>query len=787
MTVDHGHPLRFGVLLTSDGARPEAAVERARLSEELGYDVVSFVDTPGGLDGWTLLSWAAARTSRIRLLAGPAGPFANPAFVARAAAALDLLSDGRVELALGAPFTSVGSIEPVPDAALASAASAGRAEPVAAYEALAEPVAAYEALGEAIDVIRGIWAAHVRSPLHFDGRHHRVAGAERGPAPAHNIPLWLAAGTHPDALRLAAAKADGWLHTASAEADARLLTAPAPAPAPAPAIAPSGGDLAAGGAVIDEAATAAGRDPRELHRLTYLTGRFTATAEGPLTGPPEQWVADLLPLIRNDGLSTLLLATDDEETLRRFATEVAPALRAARGEVTGRTPASLFVRRHRREGIDYDAIPAALTGSAVEPGDAAFARVRSTYLRGGSPGLVLRPGTPDEVGQAVRYARTQPVKLSIRSGGHGISGRSTSNGGIVIDVSRLNGVEVLDKATRRVRVQPGARWSDVAAALSPHGWALTSGDYGGVGVGGLATAGGIGWFVREQGLTIDRLRAVDLVLADGSLVRADAEENAELFWAVRGAGANFGIVTAFEFEAHEGGEVGFAQLVVDATDTAGFLQRWGAAMEAAPRDLTSSLIIGRARPGQPIVAQIMAVVHSGDAETIINRLQPIAATAPLLDHSIQVLPYEAIMHVPHGPHDAQGEPVTRAGLADHLTPELAAAAARLVASGHTYFFQVRAAGGAASDVPPDATAYAGRSANFSLVAFGPARRALDEQWDAMLHHFSGQYINFETDLRPERIQEAYPEPTLRRLRALKRRYDPANVFRDNFNITPSDP
>ncbi|MFD0475834.1 FAD-binding oxidoreductase [Nonomuraea thailandensis] len=492
------------------------------------------------------------------------------------------------------------------------------------------------------------------------------------------------------------------------------------------------------------------------------------------------------PLIRDDGVSTVILATDDEQTLRRFAAEVAPALRAARGEATRPALRALFVRRHRREGIDYDAVPAALAESAVEPGDAAFARVRSTYLRGGSPGLVLRPGTPAEVSQAVRFARTQPVKLSVRSGGHGISGRSTSNGGIVIDVSRLSAIEVLDKATRRVRVGPGARWGDVAATLAPYGWALTSGDYGGVGVGGLATAGGIGWFVREHGLTIDRLRAVDMVLADGSQVHADDEENADLFWAVRGAGANFGIVTAFEFEAHEGGEVGFAQLVVDATDTAGFLQRWGAAMEAAPRDLTSSLIIGQARPGQPIVAQIMAVVHSGDVETIISRLQPIAATAPLLDHSIQVLPYEAIMHVPHGPHDAQGEPVTRAGLADHLTPELAAAAARLVASGRTYFFQVRAAGGAASDVPADATAYAGRSAGFSLVAFGPGRRALDEAWDGMLHHFSGQYINFETDLRPERVQEAYPEPTLSRLRALKRRYDPANVFRDNFNITPSD-
>ncbi|MGW4801564.1 FAD-binding oxidoreductase, partial [Nonomuraea sp. NPDC004297] len=493
-----------------------------------------------------------------------------------------------------------------------------------------------------------------------------------------------------------------------------------------------------------------------------------------------------LPLVRHEALSTLILATDDPETLRRFATEVAPALRAALPTTRPGAPRSLFVRRQRREGIDYDAIPAALAASAVEPGDAAFARVRSTYLRGGSPGLVLRPGTPAEVGQAVRYARTQPVKLAVRSGGHGISGRSTNNGGIVIDVSRLNAIDVLDKDTRRIRVEPGARWSEVAAALAPHGWALTSGDHGGVGVGGLATSGGIGWFVREHGLTIDHLRAVDLVLADGSRVRADEREHAELFWGVRGAGANFGIVTAFEFEADEVGDIGFAQLVVDATDTAGFLQRWGAAMEAAPRDLTSSLIIGQARPGQPLIGQIMAVVDSGDAGTIIERLQPIAAAAPLLDHSIQILPYEAIMHVPHAVHDAQGEPVTRSGLADHLTPELSAAAGRLVASGRVYFFQVRSVGGAASDVPPDATAYAGRSANFSLVAFGPGRRALDELWDGMLGHFSGQYINFETDRRPERLLEAYPEPTLGRLRALKRRYDPDNVFRDNFNITPAE-
>ena len=148
-----------------------------------------------------------------------------------------------------------------------------------------------------------------------------------------------------------------------------------------------------------------------------------------------------------------------------------------------------------------------------------------------------------------------------------------------------------------MRIGPGARWMDVAAALAPYGWALSSGDYGGVGVGGLATAGGIGWLSREHGLTIDHLRAVEMVLADGSVVRASEEENADLFWAVRGAGANFGIVTSFEFEVDEVGDVGWAQLVFDASDTAGFLERWGAAVEAAPRDLTSFIILGRPRGG----------------------------------------------------------------------------------------------------------------------------------------------------------------------------------------------
>jgi hypothetical protein len=170
---------------------------------------------------------------------------------------------------------------------------------------------------------------------------------------------------------------------------------------------------------------------------------------------------------------------------------------------------------------------------------------------------------------------------------------------------------------------------------------------------------------------------------------------------------------------------------------------------------------------------------------VVARFQAIADVAPLLDYSIEIMPYAAVMNMfPPSQHDAQGEPVTRSALADHLTPELAKDAATLVRSGQTYFFQIRSLGGASADVPAGATAFAGRSANFSLVAFGGSRERLNRAWDLLHPHFSGTYLSFETDTRPGRLKEAWPPETLGRLRALKRRYDPDNVFRDNFNIRP---
>ena len=669
--------------------------------------------------------------------------------LARSAASLDLLSAGRLDLAPGAG-ASWEAIEAMGGRRLA-------------------PGEAVDALGEAIDVIRGMLDADDGTPLRFDGDYYRLDGAQRGLMPAHDIPIWVGA-YKPRMLRLIGQKADGWLPSI------RYMKL---------------GKFQVANKIIYETTLEVGRVPREIRRLVNISGRFSTSRGGFLDGPREQWVDDLLPLVVGDGVGTFILMSDDPGTMEQFAFEVAPALREAVGRelprgFSGPQARRAAVRAKRREGIDYDGVPASLADAVIEPGDAGYSRVESTYARGGSPGLVLQVRNTDEVVEALAFARSHPdLPLAIRSGGHGISGRSTNDGGVVIDLPKLDTIEVLDQSNRRVRIGPGARWMDVAVALSPYGWALSSGDYGGVGVGGLATAGGIGWLSREHGLTIDHLRAVEMVLADGSVVRANDEENADLFWAVRGAGANFGIATSFEFEVDEVGDVGWAQLVLDASDTAVLLEKWGAAVEAAPRDLTSFIMLGRPRRGHPTLAQVMAVVDSDRPDIIIDRLQPIADIAPMYGHSVVITSYASIMANAQGSdHVAQGEPSARSGLIEHVTPDFAAAAARLIQSGVVYFFQIRSVGGAVSGVDPDATAYGNRSANFSVTAFGANGERLDTAWDEVYGHFDGLYLSFETELRPERLNDAFPPKTLKRLRELKSRYDPDNVFRDNFNIAP---
>ena len=189
-------------------------------------------------------------------------------------------------------------------------------------------------------------------------------------------------------------------------------------------------------------------------------------------------------------------------------------------------------------------------------------------LASGSPAYVLRPKSVGDVQAAVRFAAGAGLALSVRGGGHGFPGFGTNDGGVVIDLSKLATVEIIDDERHLVRIGGGATWGQVAAALAPHGLAISSGDTRSVGVGGLTLTGGIGWKVRKYGLALDNVVAAEVVTADGEVVRASAEENPELFWAIRGGGGNFGIVTAFEFAAHPTTDVFFGKIAFPAAEAA---------------------------------------------------------------------------------------------------------------------------------------------------------------------------------------------------------------------------
>ncbi|QAY59931.1 LLM class flavin-dependent oxidoreductase [Microbacterium protaetiae] len=743
--MDYGHPLQFGVFITPANAQPQAPVALARRAEASGLDLVTFQDhpyQPAFLDTWTLLSYVAAQTERIHLAPNVLNlPLRPPMVVARAAASLDLLSGGRFDLGLGSG-AFWDAIEGMGGRRLT-------------------PGQAVSALEEAIGLIRQVWDAASRGGIFEGGEYYEAHGAKRGPRPAHDIPLWLGA-YKPRMLALTGRAADGWLPSHG-------YLKP--------------GDLAAGNKRIDDAAAGVGRDPHEIRRLLNIGG-----PQGDTAG----WIEQLGRLSLDDGIGTFILATDAAGTIQAFGEEIAPAVRefvarerAQRGTAAASTRSQTALAA-RRPGIAYGDVPAGV--HAIEPGDFDYPDVQSTYMRGGEPGIVLQPDSPQQVAQALAFARAHPsAPLAVRSGGHGISGRSTNDGGIVIDLRRLNTIEVIDEDRRLVRVGPGARWMQVAAVLAGHGWALSSGDYGAVGVGGLATAGGIGWLAREHGLTIDHVRAVEVVLADGTITRVDAASDPELFWAMRGAGANMGIATSFEFEVDEVGPLGFAQLAFDASETAGFLVEWGRLVHDAPRELTSFLIMGPRRLGHPQVAQMLAVVDTPEPDDIIAVLQPFARLAPLLDQQVQLTSYAQIMaNADIGPQHGAGEPLARSAQLDALTPAVASAVTGMLDAGDSYFFQIRSTGGAVADVPEDATAYAHRQASFSAVAFGADASRLDEHWRRIAAHSRGVYLSFDSTLRPERIGEAFPPGHLQRLRAIKARVDPDGVFSDNFAIPPEE-
>jgi FAD/FMN-containing dehydrogenase len=432
-------------------------------------------------------------------------------------------------------------------------------------------------------------------------------------------------------------------------------------------------------------------------------------------------------------------------------------------------------------------------GDIIEPGTDEYDAASRTVLAAGSPAYVLRPTTVGDVQAGVNFARDEGLALAVRGGGHGFAGFGTNAGGVVIDLVNLADVDVVDRERHVVRIGGGATWGRVVEALAPHGLAISSGDTKTVGVGGLTLTGGIGWKVRKHGLALDNLVAVEVVTAAGEVVRASGEENADLFWAIRGGGGNFGIVTAFEFLAHPTTHVYFGTISFPAAEAATVLRGWADYFRTAPEEVTSNVVL--ANPflgGADAPVQVLVAFDGDDADLAAQALEPLRQLGTVLEDDVTLQPYGEILEEGMVPPPGI-QFLVRSGFADEdSTPKVLAILAEVAASGQSPIIGLRSMGGAVSHVPDDATAYAHRNASLMFVTtfVGPqpvidaARPAMADLWDNLAPHVSGAYANFLTTATDEDVAAVYPNGTYERLVAVKQRYDPDNLFAGNHNVHP---
>jgi FAD/FMN-containing dehydrogenase len=432
-------------------------------------------------------------------------------------------------------------------------------------------------------------------------------------------------------------------------------------------------------------------------------------------------------------------------------------------------------------------------GDIIEPGGAEYESASRSVLASGNPDRVLRPKAVGDVQAGVRFAVHAGLLLSVRGGGHSFAGFGTNDGGVVIDLSNLANVEIIDKDRHLVRIGGGATWGQVATALAPHGLAISSGDTKSVGVGGLTLTGGIGWKVRKHGLALDSVAAAQVVTASGEVVHASAEENPELFWAIRGGGGNFGIVTAFQFVAHPATDVFFGKIAFPAPEAATVLQGWADYLRTAPEELTSTVIFANPFAGGPDAPVEIYVAFDGDDPRLAAQaIDPIRRLGTVTRDDIALRPYADTLEDGGSP-PAGLQFVPRSAFVDkESVPKVLQLLAEVRTSERSPFIAVRSVGGAVSRVPADATAYAHRQAELMVVttAVGPqpvveaARPALDAIWERLAPHVNGAYANFLGSATEEDVAAIYPTQTHRRLAAVKRQYDPGNLFARNHNIRP---
>lgn len=434
---------------------------------------------------------------------------------------------------------------------------------------------------------------------------------------------------------------------------------------------------------------------------------------------------------------------------------------------------------------------AAFSGEVILPGDDAYDDARLVWNRmvDRRPAAVVRPGRAEDVVAALQFARGHDLPIAVRGGGHSIPGLSTCDDGIVIDLSRMRGAEV-DADHRVARVAGGSLLGELDDAAQAAGLVCPVGVVSHTGVAGLTLGGGMGWLQRRYGLTIDNLRAVELVTADARLVRVSDDENPELFWGLRGAGANFGIATAFEFALHPfDGTVthGVVTHPIDRLDDVVALFR--ETVESGPDEVMPTLAVSRDTVS-------ISVLHCGPPAQAERDLADVRALGPPSDDTIEVKPYLVAQHLADGEMEWGHRFSMKSAFLRTLPTEAVRRCAELVAdapAGTESVLSVWAWGGAISAVPEDGTAFTGREAAFwisaeaqwdDLALDAPSREWVRETTaEFMPYALVGRYVNDVAEVGVD-LRSVYGDEKYERLVALKRAWDRDNVFRLNQNIRP---
>lgn len=454
-------------------------------------------------------------------------------------------------------------------------------------------------------------------------------------------------------------------------------------------------------------------------------------------------------------------------------------------------PASISIPKLRSEFKDR----------VIAPGDPNYDKARTVFYGGVDkhPAVIIKVADANEVSRVVNLARASGLELAVRSGGHSTAGHSVCEGGIVLDLSNMKDLQI-DVQSRTAWAETGLTAGELTTALGAHGLGVGFGDTGSVGIGGITLGGGVGYLVRKYGLTIDSLLAAEVVTADGQIRHVDEQTHPDLFWAIRGGGGNFGVVTRFKFQLHEVPTVVGGMLILPATPEtiAGFI----AESESAPEELSG---IGNVMTAPPMPflppevhgkLVIMAfLVYAGEAEAGERALARFRALAKPYADMLKPMTYPEI-YPPEEGGDAY-HPVAASlnmfvdqidlPVAETIVKHLQSSSASMAVA------QLRVLGGAIARVPADATAFAHRGSkimvNIAALYEKPEEKGTHEAWVAefafaLRQSDKGAYVNFLAEEGEERIHAAYPGSTWDRLAAIKARYDPTNLFHLNQNIHP---